>query len=434
MPEDEEGVARAAVEALDETFAVYRVERDAAGAVCGLFAELMNAPAARWMAATPGELIGRELAEFSPQARENGIWDLLAGACGRRGTLRERITVGSGPASMTLEVTAACFGTDRVVLTCRDVTERMRERRLLEEAYEQAASARATLQTALDSTSDAFAIYDVVRNEQERVGELRLVLINMAGAAPLGREPEELVGEELYDLFPAVRDGDLMPAVEQALNDQVTRCVRLHEHDGEGRWLASWDNTVAPVGHERVVITWRDVTADERRQRDLARAHDQAWHAATHDTLTGLANRALLQERLVEALWEADEEDPVAVVYVDLDKFKQVNDTLGHAAGDGLLKVVASRLSGVIRGQDLAARVGGDEFVLLLRHVRPEWDPAHFVERVRSVIEQPVMLAEAAVTPRASYGVVSCPPAPRDLDLLLQRADALMYQDKLAHA
>lgn len=430
---DEHAVVRAAVQALDEAFAVYRAERDADGAVVGLYLEVMNPTGLRWLGVDPGRIRGADWRTFAPEPLRAPIWDLLAGAAGGSQARTGRIAFGEGPAQRTREVRAVPFDDDRVVLTCQDITERVAGERSQAQAYQEAASARATLQTALDSTSDAFAVYDVLRGADGLIDRLRLVMINVAGAAPLGAAPADLAGWDLREVDPTAQESGLWEAIGEALNAGATRTVRVHRHDAEGHWVASCDTTIAPVGSERVVLTWRDVTEEERRGRDLVRAHDQAWYAATHDPLTGLANRALLVEQLHEALWSADPDHRVAVVYVDLDRFKQVNDSLGHAAGDDLLRAMGDRLVAVIRTCDLAARIGGDEFVLVLRNVRREWDAPSFLQRVREAMEQPLTLGEAVVRPRASFGVVVSPPAPADIDALLREADGLMYRDKLAH-
>jgi diguanylate cyclase (GGDEF)-like protein len=181
-----------------------------------------------------------------------------------------------------------------------------------------------------------------------------------------------------------------------------------------------------------VVITWRDVSDEVRRERELEQAHDNAYYAATHDTLTGLANRALLLESLAEALWSSADDERVGVVFVDLDGFKRVNDHFGHATGDELLQAVGARLMRIVRQGDTVARIGGDEFVLVLRRLPPDWDDKGFIERAQTAMEEPLLLAACTLQPRASYGLVVSPPAPRDLDRLLRLADHEMYQRKQA--
>ncbi len=433
MSGDVPDLVRAAAEALPEPFAVYRAERDAAGAVARLHAEFLNQAAAAEFAATPAALIGRDLRDFHPGADGSGLWALLAGVVESGHARRAPLLAPTAEDTGAGGASAAPLPGDRVVVS--------RHGPVLPPDPDRAPAATAAgptsiltaLHAALDATTDALALYDVVRDDEQQLHRLRLVLINAAGAAPLQGAREHLIGRDLRDIYPAAETSGLWQAVSAAVSTRTTRTFRLHEHDSDGHWTGSWDNTIAPVGHDRVVMTWRDVSSDERRQRELAHANDKAWHAATHDALTGLANRALLADQLTEALWSADANGRVVIVYVDLDRFKQINDELGHTAGDTVLQTVASRLSGVIRSGDLAARVGGDEFVLLLRNVLPEWDPDRYVQRISEVLERPVLLSEAVVTPHASCGVIASPPAPRDLDHLLREADRLMYLQKLSN-
>ena len=427
MPERECARLRGALNAVRDTFAIYRAERNDAGRVSGLWLEEINAAGARWFGGTRDSLVGRELAAISPAAVERGLWQHIADGVGADCVLRQRVEVDQ-PAPGVFEASVTPYGADRVVVDFRDVTETVRGERLLANAYEATAAVRATLQTALDATSEAFAVYDVIRDDQACLRGLHLVLINASGAAPLGADADDLVGRDLRDIHPDAVRGGLWQAVLDALDTQVTHTHRVREQDENGTWVAAWDNTIAPVGEDRVVITWRDVTADERRERDLAAAHDHARHAATHDPLTGLANRALLVEQLRQALAAGGER--VAIAYLDLDGFKAINDTLGHAAGDQVLRAVAQRLTQAVRGNDTVARHGGDEFVLLLRNLPLEWDQDGFLRRVQNAVQQPLRLPQAVIEPRTSIGLAACPPEPADPDHLLTTADQRMYADK----
>jgi diguanylate cyclase (GGDEF)-like protein len=429
VPERQCGRLRGALDAVRGTFAIYRAERDAAGTVTGLWLEEINMAGAGWLGGTRDTLVGRELAAISPASVDLGLWQYIAEGVRAEDVQRRRVEVDE-PVPGVFEASLTPYGADRVVVEFRDITETVRGERLLANAYEATAAVRATLQTALDATSEAFAVYDVVRDDQARLRGLHLVLINASGAAPLGADPDDLVGQDLREIHPgAVRSG-LWQAVLDALDTQVTHTHRVHDHDRGGTWVAAWDNTIAPVGEERVVITWRDVTADERRERDLATAHDDARRAATHDPLTGLANRALLVDHLHQALAAGGER--VAIAYLDLDGFKTINDTLGHAAGDQVLRAVAQRLTQTLRGNDTVARHGGDEFVLLLRHLPPDWDQDAFIRRVRNAVQQPLRQPQTVIEPRTSIGLAACPPEPTDPDHLLTTADQRMYADKAA--
>ena len=157
---------------------------------------------------------------------------------------------------------------------------------------------------------------------------------------------------------------------------------------------------------------------------------DEKAHLATHDSLTGLPNRLLLGTELAKACARARRDgDRTAVLLLDLDGFKQVNDTLGHAAGDQLLQEVADRLRGLARPQDVVARLGGDEFALVI----PDVDDREALRRAERIIEElhrPWQMLGIAVDVRASIGVAMCPDHAAVPEELLQRADLTMYAAK----
>jgi len=153
-------------------------------------------------------------------------------------------------------------------------------------------------------------------------------------------------------------------------------------------------------------------------------------HRAFHDALTGLANRALLREHLAHAIERAARGTPLAVLLIDLDGFKQINDVHGHAAGDHLLVTIAQRLRDAVRGADTAARLGGDEFAVVLDGMDAAED-AHFVAtRLLASIQAPVQLPDGPITPRASIGVATW--HGHDIDALMHDADLAMYAAKTA--
>jgi diguanylate cyclase (GGDEF)-like protein len=158
-----------------------------------------------------------------------------------------------------------------------------------------------------------------------------------------------------------------------------------------------------------------------------ARQASRDAHRATHDSLTGLPNRLALQERLGTALTAARRDgEPVALLLVDLDDFKAVNDTLGHAYGDGLLQAVCERLQGEVAEDDLLARLGGDEFALLPAAGSPE--AAHAVaERLTRVLERPFALDGVMLDVRASVGIACHPEDGDTAEELMQHADVALY-------
>ena len=159
----------------------------------------------------------------------------------------------------------------------------------------------------------------------------------------------------------------------------------------------------------------------------------QLLHIATHDTLTGLANRRMLTERLSHALTRAERTgEAVAVLFIDLDGFKRVNDEYGHGAGDDVLRDVATRLRGVARGSDFVARLGGDEFVILLDTDVHPGSPSMLAERVFDALSAPCRFAGGEAPIGASIGVAMHPPLSNLAADLIRRADAAMYEAKSA--
>jgi len=152
---------------------------------------------------------------------------------------------------------------------------------------------------------------------------------------------------------------------------------------------------------------------------------------AEHDPLTELPNRTLFRSRVKEAVWDASvDEQSVAVAFIDLDHFKDINDTLGHQNGDRLLTELANRLSAAMRDGDTVARLGGDEFGLILRDVV---DAEQALRELRNVIEREVEVSELPLSVQASVGYVVAPQDGTDADTLMQRADVAMYVAKAQH-
>jgi diguanylate cyclase (GGDEF)-like protein len=155
-------------------------------------------------------------------------------------------------------------------------------------------------------------------------------------------------------------------------------------------------------------------------------------HEALHDPLTGLPNRRLLLTQVVDAIADADRDDRsmVGLFVLDLDRFKDVNDTLGHHAGDELLAHVGERLASVLRPEDTVARLGGDEFGVLLPAVRDRAAAEEVAERIRMALTQPFALHDVSLDLEASIGIALYPAHAGDADALMQRADVAMYHAK----
>ena len=169
--------------------------------------------------------------------------------------------------------------------------------------------------------------------------------------------------------------------------------------------------------------------------RLVSRSHRRPQHQALHDALTGLPNRILLADRTGQAIRLADRElVPAALLLLDLDRFKEVNDTLGHHYGDQLLLQVGQRLAAALRQVDTVARLGGDEFAVLLPRIASAEGAMAVARKLQAALEEPVVLEELMLDVEASIGVAVYPEHGSDAEELLQRADIAMYVAKQTHA
>jgi diguanylate cyclase (GGDEF)-like protein/PAS domain S-box-containing protein len=421
-----------ALNASPDGFAIYRADRDPAGMVTALRLAFINTVGAAGFAGDPAALIGQDLREFYPEAAGNGLWaDLLTALSTGQPQVTQVQTVGDSWTG-TLLGTQARLDADTVVSTWRDITDMVHDQQALAEAHVETARARATLQTALDATTDGFAVYDLVRSGGGAATGLALVHANTAALARPGLTPAAIVDRDRLDLTPGYEAVGLWDMILASLNAMQPRRHRVNVTDDTRRWVAAYDHTIAPVSPDRVVITVRDATADERAKRALEDNRRQAEHAATHDPLTDLPNRVLLRARLTEALAQCPQGELVGVIYCDLNDFKQVNDAYGHAAGDHVLRMVAQRLRSMLRPGDTAGRLSGDEFAIIMRGLRTGWNPQSYLGRLHDRLSQPVVTADTLLAPSASFGLYladphSRPDTDREPDTVLAAADRSMY-------
>ncbi|OZC04508.1 hypothetical protein BSZ36_00140 [Rubricoccus marinus] len=245
--------------------------------------------------------------------------------------------------------------------------------------------------------------------------------------AILGYAPEALVGEDPYELFhPDDCERIRTESHEQILNGQEANTLiqyRIRHSEGHYVWLESLTETLRDASGEivRLQVTSRDVTERQAIEEELQRQ-------AHHDPLTGLANRTLLTLRL-DALVASGETD-FAVLYLDLDRFKAVNDTLGHSVGDELLVQLASRLRREARQCDTVARIGGDEFALLLTEIESEDDAVAAAARVSHAVHAPFDLGGTLREVTLSVGIVLGREDQQASGDVLREADLAAYDAK----
>jgi len=279
----------------------------------------------------------------------------------------------------------------------------------------------ALLKRALDATTTGVAIVDA------RQDGWPTVYVNAALEAMSGYSAAELLGRNLNFLQGAEREQPGLETLRHSLREGRDGQVLLRNFrkDGSAYWI---ELVVSPVRDASGTLTHyvgSQIDVSERVATEQALAH-----RATHDELTTLPNRQLFRDRLAQALRESKRFGlNLVVLFVDLDNFKLVNDSLGHAAGDELLRTVARRLQGCLRQTDTVARFGGDEFVVLLLG-EVETDVLRVVDRITEALRRPVELAGSMHYVTASIGYARCPQHGDEAGILLQRADIAMYQAK----
>jgi diguanylate cyclase (GGDEF)-like protein/PAS domain S-box-containing protein len=298
-------------------------------------------------------------------------------------------------------------GPTRVVGVLRDVTARRRAEERLRQAG-----------VVFERIADAIVMTDARR---------RIVSVNPAFVALTGWTPAEVAGRDVEALLhEPPRPEAFWEALAHAPDGHWHGETALRRRDGR-RLTALQTVSRVPEAEDdsvRYVITCSDLTS-------IRLAQEQLSYLAHHDVLTGLPNRALLDERLDHELQRARRSGQgVALMFIDLDGFKTINDSLGHAAGDRLLQEVARRLRASIRDADTASRLGGDEFLVVMTDLAHPEDAGVLAGKLLALLAEPVDLAERRVTVSASIGVAVFPQDGGDRGTLMMAADSAMYAAK----
>lgn len=255
----------------------------------------------------------------------------------------------------------------------------------------------------------------------------RFIYANKATANLFGLQPEAIIGKSNFDLGFSFAS-DFQRNQEKVISDQSSyRGKFVHTFaSGHGE---RFEYLLAPVldEHEKTEATvciFRDVT-------DRALAEEKIWHSAHHDALTGLPNRRLFQDRLEQEVKHAKRSSlPLALLFLDLDGFKEVNDSLGHEAGDRVLCDVAERLAECVREDDTVARLGGDEFTVILAAARRRKDVEFVAQSIINALARPFQIAHQAVRISVSIGIGFYPQDAASPVALVQAADQAMYNAK----
>lgn len=256
--------------------------------------------------------------------------------------------------------------------------------------------------------------------------EGKILRVNPAWNRILGYVGESVEGRSLLDLTHPDDRADAYAALQHTLKAETDSPIhftcRIKNAQGDMRYL-QWFATPHPEA-DQVYAAARDVT--ESRTTELAMRRQ-----ATTDALTELLNRRGLEEELTKALIDAGRQKKhLAVVFIDLDRFKPINDSLGHEVGDQMLQVVAHRLTATVRTGDLVARLGGDEFVVALTGIPSPADAESVAQKLLAAITAPANLAGHELFVTASIGISLYPTDGGDADTLIKNADTAMYKTK----
>lgn len=257
-----------------------------------------------------------------------------------------------------------------------------------------------------------------------RVSDQTIVYANDRALAQLQLLPSSLGLRKSEDFY--VRHEDRNRLVESLRNEGSARDLEIQLKDTQGKtfWALMSSQHINYKGENCILTALNNV--DERK-----RAQDELLHRAFHDELTGLPNRAMFMDTLSRALARMKRRaGAFSVLFIDLDRFKIVNDTLGHQAGDRLLQLVAKRIKSHVRDGDVVARLGGDEFVILIEEHRTLAEVAHVAQNVLDAMEHRHVLDGREVSVTASIGISSYPQDGSDLNTLVKNADIAMYQAK----
>ena len=273
--------------------------------------------------------------------------------------------------------------------------------------------------TVFEATNEAITVTDTAA---------RIVAVNAAFSTITGFAAGEALGATPRIHRSGRQDKDFYERMWHSLQTTGQWQGEIWNRRKNGETYPAWENISAVRDADGTVSHYVSMLSDITA---LKQAEEQLRHMALHDVLTGLPNRRLLAENLESALARAQRHGHrLALLFLDLDRFKLVNDTLGHAAGDELLGEVARRLRAAVRQEDLIARLGGDEFTVVLEELQHPDNAAHLARKLIEAVARPMQLCGRELTPSTSVGIAIYPDDARSAADLSKAADAAMYRAK----
>ena len=299
------------------------------------------------------------------------------------------------------------------IATIEDITERRKLEQERDRNYD-------FLSQIIDHIPTQISVKDV--------HDRRYLLLNRVAEAQFGMPRDHIVGKTAYDIFPKGAADIISADDDQALQsaDGLFKDEHLWESQAMGRrYITSKRIGIRNrAGQPSYVINVVDDVTERRR------ADEKIAHLAHYDALTDLPNRVLFREQMERELHKAVAGEQFALLYIDIDEFKGINDSLGHHVGDELLKAVATRIKACLKPNDLIARLGGDEFAVIQTGVGDRDEIVEFVTRIHDAIRQPHQCLGHQLTTDASIGIALAPQDGTDLDQLIKNTDLAMYGAK----
>jgi diguanylate cyclase (GGDEF)-like protein/PAS domain S-box-containing protein len=403
---------------------------------------LINPAAARMLGWEPAELLGRRIHDLVHHTKRDGSpypFEECATALAGTETAEELFWRRDGT-SLPVECTSTPLleGGEIVgsAITFHDITRRRRledelrgARTAVERLLEEERAQRLAAQASEMRFRDLVQGLDAVVWEADGVA-YRTTFVSERARDILGHEPDDYLADPQF-WENHVHPDDLAQVVaasEAAIRELRPVVLEYRFRTADGRYV--WINdrvrvTTDPSGDSRRLTgVMIDVSERKRLEGELARQ-------AFEDGLTGLPNRALFMDRLAHVLTaNRRRRRRAAVLFIDVDGLKLINDTLGHEVGDDVLREVARRLKAAGRASDTVARLGGDEFTILLEDLAPDRDVGGLADRFVASLREPMMVGERVMSVTASFGIATSDPDLREPDELVQRADIAMYRAK----
>ena len=299
----------------------------------------------------------------------------------------------------------------------------------IEEKTSEVKKQKDTFETLFEKSSDGILIIENSKFIQCNEKATEMLQLKSKDEL-LSMHPSEISPEFQPDGQTSYKKAEKM--MQLSIDNEGHQFEWMHRRaNGENFWAEVSLTPIVLHNHKVIYAVWRDISEKKSVQEKLLEQKDILYYQAHHDALTGLPNRTLFTEQVEESIKESKlHKREFALFFIDLDQFKQINDSLGHEIGDKVLTIVAERLKTKIRKKDTLARLGGDEFIIIMERYNSVQDVSHLADKILKVLVQPMHLKGHTLYISCSIGISLYPQDDENVDNLLKYADAAMYKAK----